>query len=64
MSEQRARWFEATFDITWLQHNPDDWMADVRDLRSGQQRRVYTMEELTQFVQSHLQTEARQPPEA
>jgi hypothetical protein len=64
MSEQRARWPEATFDIIWHQHNPDDWMADVRDLRTGQKRRVYTLEELTQFVQSHVQVELWQPPEA
>jgi hypothetical protein len=63
MSEQRARWPEGTFEIVWLQHNPDDWMADIRDLRSGQQHRVYSVEELTQFVRLHLQIEARQPPD-
>jgi hypothetical protein len=63
MEEQRAQWPEGTFDVVWYQHNPDDWMAEVIDIRSGHQRRVYSLEELTQFIEAHLRVEPTQRAE-
>ena len=42
---------EAVFEILWYQHNPDDWIAEVADQRTGERRRVYSLKELVSFIQ-------------
>jgi hypothetical protein len=42
---------EAVFEIFWYQHNPDDWTAEVLDQRTGERRRVYSLEELMALIQ-------------
>lgn len=58
MEEQSERWPEGVFEIIWHQHDRDDWMAEVRDTRSGQRTHVYSLEELTRFIHAQLRVEA------
>jgi hypothetical protein len=63
MAEQRDLGPEGVFEIAWHQHNPDDWMAEVRDVRTNHRCRVYSYEELERFIQSHLPLGASMPVE-
>ncbi len=49
MNEVR-QWPERTFDVVWLQNNPDDWMAEVTDRDTGERRWVYSIEEIVSFM--------------
>ena len=60
MAEQGERWPEGVFEIVWHQHNLDDWMADVRDVRTNQVCRLYSLAELERFIQAHLRNEQPQ----
>ena len=55
MAEQGDVWPEGVFEVIWHQHNPDDWMAEVRDTRTNQRCQVYSLAELERFIQAHLQ---------
>jgi hypothetical protein len=63
MPDQRELWPDGVFELIWHQHNPDDWMADVRDTRTNQHCQVYTLAELEQFIRTHLQIPEPRPSE-
>jgi hypothetical protein len=63
MAEQEEQWPEGVFEIIWHQHNPDDWMAEVRDTRSNQICQVFSLEELERFIRAHLRVGEPQPAE-
>jgi hypothetical protein len=56
MAEQGELWPEGVFEIVWHQHTSEDWMAEVRDIRTNQSCQVYSLEELERFIQAHLRT--------
>jgi hypothetical protein len=64
MESQSERSPEGTFEILWFQHNPDDWVAEITDRRSGRKRRVHTMDELVGFVRDRLRGDTISPAES
>ena len=50
MNEHTENRSEGVFEIVWQQHNPDDWMADVIDVVTGERHRVYSLDELASFI--------------
>ena len=45
---------ERIFEIVWHQHNPDDWVAEVKDTQTDQRRQVSSLKELERFIQSQI----------
>jgi peptide methionine sulfoxide reductase MsrA len=50
MNEHEENRSERVFEVFWRQHNPDDWMADVVDVVTGERRRVYSLDELAAII--------------
>ena len=50
MNEREGNQFEKVFEIVWQQHNPDDWMAQVIDVATGERHRVYSLDELASLI--------------
>jgi hypothetical protein len=50
MNEHEDKRSEIVFEIIWQQHNPDDWMADVVDVVTGERHRVYSLDELASLI--------------
>ena len=63
MADQGELWPEGIFEVIWHQHNLDDWMAEVRDTRTNQTCQIYSLKELEQFIQAHLQAAEPRPVE-
>jgi hypothetical protein len=63
MAERGDLSLEGAFEVIWHQHNPEDWMAEIRDIRTSQSCRVSSLGELEQFIHSHLQIEEPCPAE-
>jgi hypothetical protein len=50
MNEHEEIPSEKVFEIIWKQHNPDDWMAQVIDMATGEHHRVYSLDELVTLI--------------
>lgn len=54
MDEHGEQCREQVFEIFWRQHDPEDWVAVVKDIFTDQRRQVCSWEELEGFIKSQL----------